>query len=570
MTNRGYGVFFDHSDVLSFEVQNERLAKVQVSVQGEEIRWIVIDGPTPKHVLQRYAILTGKSSLPPPWSFGLYLSTSFITSYDEATVTDQLDGMAKYKIPLSVLHFDCFWMRAHSWTNFTFDPSRFPDAKGFLTRLHERGLKVCVWINAYIAQDSEVFEYAADKGYLIKRVDGTVWQSDIWQAGMGIVDFTNPEAVQWYKSQLHDLLDLGVDTFKTDFGERIPFEDVKFHNGMDPRGGHNYYALLYNEAVYQAIADRRGPSEALLFARAATAGGQRLPVHWGGDCESTWAGMAQSMRGGLSLGLSGFGFWSHDISGFIAEGLTTDVPDAAIYKRWVQFGLLSSHSRLHGSHTYRVPWTVDEEACHVLGKFARLKNMLMPYVYAQAVECCSNGLPMLRAMLVEFPDDRNCHGLDMQYMFGSDLLVAPVFDDTGECEFYVPAGAWTGLLDGKVRVGPAWYKEQFDSFHLPLLVREDAVILLGSVEERPDYDWASKLTKAVVGKTFGNSGQNKTWEIKVPSFSQLGQYEGTVKITASGQGDSGQQSNTTTSFEVETTNGVAKPEILVLDESSHL
>lgn len=567
MTNRGYGVFFDHSDLLSLEIQNERLAKVQVSIQGEEIRWVVIDGPTPKDILYRYSLLTGKAALPPPWSFGLYLSTSFITSYDEATVVKQLDGMRNYNIPLSVLHFDCFWMKAHSWTNFRFDPSRFRDPRGFLARLHQRGLKVCVWINAYIAQDSEVFGYAAGKGYLIKRLDGTVWQSDIWQAGMGIVDFTNADAVAWYSAQLHELLDLGVDTFKTDFGERIPFEDVAFSNGMEPRAGHNYYSLLYNQTVYQAITDKRGAGDALLFARAATAGGQRMPVHWGGDCESTWAGMAQSMRGGLSLGLSGFGFWSHDISGFIAEGLTTDVPDAAIYKRWVQFGLLSSHSRLHGSHTYRVPWTVDEEASYVLGKFARLKNLLMPYIYAQAIECCRSGLPMLRAMLVEFPDDRNCHVLDMQYMLGRDLLIAPVFGDSGECEYYVPRGEWVGLLDGRTRVGPSWFKETFDSFHLPLLVRQDAVVLVGSVEDKPDYDWPSQLSRAVVGHA---TQPQKPLEADVPSFGTPGQLEGTVRIIATGDESRGDSSRMQHAYDVETTGGVVKPEVLILGPGSHL
>jgi alpha-D-xyloside xylohydrolase len=350
--------------------------------------------------------------LPPAWSFGLYLSTSFLTEYDEKTVTTQLNGMAQRDIPVSVLHFDCFWMRAYAWTNFTFDPKNFPDPEHFLGRLHQRGIKVCVWINPYIAQDSDVFDEAADNGYLIHRLDGSVWQGDNWQAGMGVVDFTNPDAVKWYQGQLIRLLDMGVDTFKTDFGERIPWENVRFHNGMDPRAGHNYYALLYNRAVFNAIADKRGPNEAAVFARAATAGGQTMPVHWGGDCESTWAGMSQSLRGGLSLGLSGFGFWSHDIGGFVAEGLhDSTAPAAAIYKRWVQFGLLSSHSRLHGSHSYRVPWLVDEEACRVLSKFSQLKNALMPYIFAQAIDCQRNGLPMLRAMVVEFPNDRTCQTL---------------------------------------------------------------------------------------------------------------------------------------------------------------
>ncbi|KAH7312709.1 alpha-xylosidase [Stachybotrys elegans] len=490
-TNKGYGVFFDHTDILSIEAQTERLAKMQVSLQGEEIRWYVIHGPSPREILQKYAYLTGRPSLPPAWSFGLYLSTSFITNYDEETVTKQLDGMASRNIPLSVLHFDCFWMREYTWTSFKFDPQHFPDARKFLDNLHKRGLKVCVWINPYIAQESEVFDEAMENGFLIKRLDGTVWQGDNWQAGMAVVDFTNPGAVDWYKKHLKGLLELGVDSFKTDFGERIPWEDVQFHDGMDPRQGHNYYSIIYNRAVYDTIRECRGQNEAAVFSRSSTSGGQRMPLHWGGDC---------------------FGFWSHDIAGFIAQGLSTDIPDPTLYKRWVQFGLLSSHSRLHGSHTYRVPWLVDDESVEVLAKFSRLKNSLMPYIFAQAIDCCRKGLPLLRAMAIEFIEDRTCAVLDEQYMLGESLLVAPVFNDEGTVHYYVPKGTWTGLLDGKTRVGPAWLEETFDNFHLPLLVRENHVILIGD-GDRPDYNWSEKLSKVAVGAM-----DQDVVEVPVPSF----------------------------------------------------
>lgn len=505
--------------------------------------------------MKKYASLTGHPSLPPAWSFGLYLSTSFLTDYSEGTVNEQLDGMVKRNIPLSVLHFDCFWMRGHTWTSFVFDPKHFPNPKKFLDRLHERGVRVCVWINPYIAQESEVFDEAMENGYLIKKVDDSVWQSDNWQAGMGVVDFTNPDARKWYKDQLTRLLDLGVDTFKTDFGERIPWEDVKYYNGMAPRAGHNYYAYLYNHAVFEAIVERRGIDQAAVFARAATAGSQRLPVHWGGDCESTWPGMSQSLRGGLSLGLSGFGFWSHDIAGFIAEGIDDDsAPDPYIYKRWVQWGLLSSHSRLHGSHSYRVPWLVDEEACEVLSKFSRLKNSLMPYIFVQAIDCHKHGLPLLRAMVLEFPADRTCQTLDDQYMLGESLLVAPIFNDDGICEYYVPDGTWTGLLDGKKRVGPAWVTEQFDNLHLPVLVRQGHAILVGR-SDRPDYDWAGSLEKVVVGSTESEG----VIEVPVPSAKELGKLAGHVKVKVASGG-----------LEVETEGDIAPPEAMVLAEQAHL
>ena len=243
--------------------------------------------------------------------------------------------------------------------------------------MRDKGLKICLWINPYIAQASKLFDEAADNGYLLKRPDGSVWQWDLWQAGQGIVDFTNPEAVAWYAGHLKRLATMGVDAFKTDFGERIP-TDVVWHDGSDPVKMHNYYPFLYNKVVHDALIEACG--ESVLFARSATVGGQRFPVHWGGDCYSDYPAMAETLRGGLSLGLSGFGFWSHDIGGF------ENTAEADVYKRWCAFGLLSSHSRLHGSKSYRVPWLFDQEAEAVLRDFARLKCSLMPYLYAAAVE----------------------------------------------------------------------------------------------------------------------------------------------------------------------------------------
>jgi alpha-D-xyloside xylohydrolase len=239
------------------------------------------------------------------------------------------------------------------------------------------------------------------------------------------------------------------------------------------------------------LRERRGEGEAVLFARSATAGGQRFPVHWGGDSESTFESMAESLRGGLSLGLSGFGFWSHDIGGF--EG----TPPAAVYKRWIAFGLLSSHSRLHGSSSYRVPWLFDDEAVEVLRQFTRLKCRLMPYLYAGALEAAHKGIPLLRAMLLEFPDDPACEALDRQYMLGDSLLAAPVFSNDGAVTYYAPEGRWTNFLTGEVITGPGWVSETHGFLSLPLLVRPNSVIAVGAHDERPDYDYADGVTLRV-------------------------------------------------------------------------
>ncbi len=468
LTNRGYGVFVNSPGRVGFEVATEKTNRVGFSVEGDALEYLVIHGPTPKEVLEKYTALTGRPALPPKWSFGLWLSTSFTTDYDEATVNSFIDGMAERDIPLGVFHYDCFWMKGFHWTDFEWDPAVFPDPRAMLARLHERGLKVCVWINPYIAQAASTFEEARALGYLVHKPNGDVWQWDLWQPGMALVDFTNPEATAWFKSKIAGLVDLGVDAIKTDFGERIP-TDVAWFDGSDPHRMHNYYTELYNRAVFEILEVKKGEGEAVLFARSATVGGQKYPVHWGGDCWSTYEAMAESLRGGLSLCLSGFGFWSHDIGGF--EGN----PPPGLYKRWVAFGLLSSHSRLHGSGSYRVPWLVDEESVDVLRFFTKLKARLMPYLWAKAVEAHQTGVPMMRAMHLEFPDDPGCDTLDRQYMLGDSLLVAPVFsDDT--VDYYVPAGRWTSLLDGRTVEGPRWVRETHGYLSLPLLVREGATI----------------------------------------------------------------------------------------------
>ncbi|KAI1325053.1 glycoside hydrolase family 31 protein [Xylariaceae sp. FL0255] len=483
LSSRGYGIFIDTPGRVDLEVGSERCSRVQTSVEGQRLKWYLIYGPTPKDLLRRYSVLLGRPGVVPSWSFGLWLSTSFTTNYDEATVNSFLEGMKERDIQVDVFHYDCFWMKAFTWTDFVFDSERFPDPKAQISRLKDSGLvkKVCVWINPYIAQHGAAFKTAAEKGYLVKRKNGDVWQWDLWQGGMGLVDFTNPAAVDWYVDCLNGLFDKGVDCIKTDFGERIPTLDVEWHDkSVDPHRMHNYYAFVYNKVVYEALQKRYGTTEAVLFARSACAGTQRFPLVWGGDCESTPEAMAESVRGGLGLGICGYAFWSNDIGGF--EGS----PAPWIYKRWVAFGLLCSHSRLHGSNSYRVPWTIDndnksEEGCsRTLAKWTALKNRLMPYFVSQARKATENGWPLsLRAMCLEFPDDPTVWFLDRQFMVGESLLAAPIFSEDGEVEFYLPKGKWTSLFTNEVRQGPGWFKEKHGFGSLPLYVRENTVLVLG-------------------------------------------------------------------------------------------
>ena len=488
LSSKGYGLLVNSSGKVSYELCSEVVTRAQFSLPGEKLDFMVIGGGDGKSVLQNYTALTGRPALPPAWSFGLWLTTSFTTDYDEKTVRSFVDGMHQRNIPLHVFHFDCFWMKENEWCNFTWDEAMFDDAPAMLRRMkEERGLHICVWINPYIGQKSPLFKEGMKNGYLLKRPNGDVWQWDLWQAGMGIVDFTNPAAWAWYQEKLRALLDQGVDCFKTDFGERIP-TDVVYYDGSDPELMHNYYPYLYNKCVFDLLEAYKGRGQACLFARSATVGGQKFPVHWGGDCSSNYLSMAESLRAGLSLCLSGFGFWSHDISGF--EGTAP----ADVYKRWAAFGLLSTHSRLHGSNSYRVPWLFGEEAVDVLRKFTNLKCTLMPYLYSAAVEAHQTGVPAMRAMLLEFPQDIPCQDLDRQYMLGERLLVAPVFTKEGDVDYYLPAGTWTNLLDNRVVEGGRWLHEVHGFMSLPLMVRENTLLPIGADDQNVEYDYGKDLT----------------------------------------------------------------------------
>ena len=506
ISSTGYGVFVNSSDNVSYEVASDTVSKVSITVPGEELEYFVIGGEDLQGVLANYTTLTGKPALPPAFTFGLWLTTSFTTKYDEDTINSFIDGMAQRNIPLQVFHFDCFWMKEFEWCNFEWDTRQFPEPEKMLERLHkDKGLKTCVWINPYIAQRSKLFDEGVENDYFILNKDGSVFQCDMWQPGMAIVDFTNPEACEWYASKLRALCEMGVDTFKTDFGERIP-TDVVYYNGADPIKMHNYYTYLYNKTVFNVLKEYYGENKACLFARSATAGGQQFPVHWGGDCSAEYSSMAETIRGGLSLCASGFGFFSHDISGFEA----TATPD--IYKRWCAFGLLSSHSRLHGNSSYRVPWLFDEEACDVLRFFTNLKGRLMPYIFAQAIKTHTKGVPMMRAMVIDFAEDPATHTLDRQYMFGDNLLCAPVLNDRGEASFYVPKGRWTDIITGKVYEGEKWYKEICNYFEMPVLARPDSIVTYGNFVRDFEYDYLENAEVVIYELADGNTATTAIYD----------------------------------------------------------
>ncbi|KAF1965804.1 hypothetical protein BU23DRAFT_519013 [Bimuria novae-zelandiae CBS 107.79] len=533
LSSRGYGVFIDTPDKIDLEIGSERCSRLQTTVEGQRLKWYIIYGPTPKEVLTKYSILTGKPGKVPAWSYGLWLSTSFTTNYDEKTVRHFVETMNTNRIPVEVFHFDCFWLRAFHWTDFVWDPEFFPDPQGQIKRMKDAKLvnKISVWTNPYIGQASPIFKYAADKGYLLKKTNGDVWQWDLWQTGMGIVDFTNPEACTWFAACMEKLFDIGVDAIKTDFGERIPTKGVQWYDkNADSSRMHNWYAFIYNKLIYETLQKRYGENEAVLFARTACAGTQRFPLQWGGDCESTPAALAESVRGGLSLGLASFASWTSDIGGF--EGK----PPPWIYKRWVAFGFLCTHSRLHGSSSYRVPWLVDdsstepENCTEVLRHWVQFKRQLMPYLFAQAEESIANGWPTsVRAVALEFPDDPTSWYCDREFMIGSQILAAPVFEEDGAGEIYLPPGRWFNFWTGKEVHGSRWVREKYGFLQTPLFVREGTVLVLGQAEGEGGfaYDW---LKKGGTVKTYGVKEGDKAVLVDT-----TGEQKGVLEVGSDGK-----------------------------------
>ena len=535
LSSKSYGVFVNSSDKVSFEVNSDTVSKVSFTVPGETLEYFVFGGENLEAVLERYTALTGRTALPPAYTFGLWLSTSFTTNYDEETIHHFIDGMAERKIPLQVFHFDCFWMKEYEWCNFEWNKEMFPDPKAMLKRLHEKGLEVCVWINPYVAQRSRLFQEGKENGYFIKNRDGSVFQCDLWQPGMAIVDFTNPAARKWYQGLLKTLFDMGVNNIKTDFGERIP-TDCCYCDGSDPIAMHNYYSFLYNKCVFEALEAYYGKDNACLFARSATVGGQRFPVHWGGDCYAEYSAMAETLRGGLSLCASGFGFFSHDMGGFEATA------SADVYKRWCAFGMLSTHSRLHGSSSYRVPWAYDKdgdtEACDVLRHYAVLKGRLMPYLWSQAVKTHRQGVPMMRPMIVSFTEDTACKYLDTQYMLGDNLCVVPDMNEEGIAEFYVPdCGTWTDIQSGETYEGGRYYTRKCDYFQMPILARPGSMIVYGKFDGDTQksvlYDYAEGAEVVIYGLEKGQKTETVIYDtdaLKVMKIRAV-RENNTIKIT---------------------------------------
>ncbi len=472
LSSQGYGVFINTTRRIHYCLGSQSTISAMFEVTGSELDYFVIAGPMPGDIIRRYWDLTGQPSVPPYWTFGFW--SSRYGYRNRAGVEEVADGYRARHIPCDVIHLDPWWMGGPDrWCTLVWDTQAFPDPAGLIARLRQQGFRVSLWINPYVPQGTPLFEEGLAEGYFVAHPKGGPYLHAGWEEGMpptAFVDFTNPRSVVWWQAKLKPLLDMGVATFKTDFGEWAP-EDGVYHDGTPGAEAHNLYPLLYNRAVFELVnahSDGRG----VVWARSATAGSQRYPVHWGGDPRTTFDHMAATLRGGLNLGLSGFPFWSHDIGGFARDS------QPALYTRWAQFGLFSSHARAQGQ-TAREPWAFGAEAEDTFRRYAQLRYRLLPYIYSMAVEATHTGRPVLRALLFDYPDDPTTHTLDLQYLFGDSFLVAPVFAEQADMPVYLPAGSWIDYWTGAAYDGPGWITTRAPLDTLPLFVKHGAIIPLG-------------------------------------------------------------------------------------------
>ena len=465
----------------------------------EQIDLFVFFGE-PKDILDEYTNITGKSPMLPLWSFGTWMSR--ITYFSQEEGLDIARQLRKHKIPADVIHFDTGWFGVDWQCDYEFAKDRFPDPVGMLKQMKEQGFHTCLWQLPYFTPKNRFFPEIIEHNLHVRNADGGMPYED------AVLDFTNPQTVKWYQGKILGLLKQGVATIKCDFGEAAPYNGF-YHNGRGGLYEHNLYPLRYNKALWEAV-NQQYPGEGIIWARSAWAGSQRYALHWGGDAATNNTGMLGDLRGGLSFGLSGFSFWSHDMGGFV-----TASPED-IYRRWLPFGFLSSHTRAHGAPPTE-PWLISESFTKAFRQAAEMKYKLMPYVYAQAKDCTLRGLPMVRALFVEFPQDPGAWLMEDEYMFGSQILVAPLMESGNSRNVYLPAGCkWIDYQTGKVYES-GWQTITAGQIPAVILVRDGSVIPHAPLAQRTDQIQWDKVEL----KTYKASARKCTGLLFKPGDTQL-------------------------------------------------
>ncbi len=490
-SSRGYGLFINTAFPITAHMGDLTGTACSLIVHRcPALDYYFIYGPSLKEILARYTQITGQPGMPPRWTFGHWMGRITYKSQEEV---ERIAGeLRAHRIPTDVIHIDTGWFAEEGNCDLKFDPVKFPDPAGMAQRLHEQGFHLSLWQWPNMIIGNCLYEEAKARGFLVKRSDGRVYHQAGYADDAAVLDYSNPEMVAWIKEKFRDLFRLGVDVIKVDFGEGAPVDGHYY--GYPGYAMHNLYPLLYNQAIFEATEEFFGEGNAAIWARSAWAGSQRYPVHWSGDGVATWRDLPCTLRSGLSLGLSGFPFWSHDIGGFVGN------PTPELYARWVQLGMFSSHARAHGAPP-REPWAYGPRTEQIYRQYAELRYRLLPYIYSQAVEAVRGSLPMLRALVVEFQDDPTVYGIDDEYLFGDRLLVAPIMDETNRRRVYLPPGVWVDYWSKEKMDGGRWLTVEAPLEILPMWVRAGAIIPMGPVQQYVDEKSLDPLTVELYAPT---------------------------------------------------------------------
>jgi alpha-D-xyloside xylohydrolase len=472
MSSRGYGVFIHTSTPITCDFGKYYNGTTTLMIGDDEADIFIFLGK-PKDILNEYTNLTGRPAMPPLWSFGFWMSR--ITYFSEAEGREVTKKLRDYKIPADVIHFDTGWFETDWRCDYNFSKTRFADAPKMMRDFKKNGFHTCLWQLPYFVPRNSIFHEIIEKELFVKDRKGNLPYED------AVLDFSNPETIKWYQDKITNLLNQGVSVIKADFGEAAPPDGI-YYSGRTGFYEHNLYPLRYNKAVAEIT--KKVTGETIIWGRSAWAGSQRYPLHWGGDAANTNTAMAATLRAGLSFGISGFSFWSHDIGGFVNK------KPEDIYRRWTPFAMLTSHTRSHGAPPTE-PWEYGEDFMNAFRLADNMRYKLMPYVYAQAKDCTERGLPMLRALFIEYPDDPGSWLIDDEYLFGSDMLVAPLFEDVSKRNVYLPPGEWIDYQTGKT-YSTGWHNIESGIIPIVVLVRDGAVIPhIKLAQSTADMDWSN-------------------------------------------------------------------------------
>lgn len=482
LSTQGYGVFINESRPIHLWIGTRETCKNHFAVEGDLVDYYYFYGPSFKSILNTYTDLTGKAHQPPLWSFGVWMSR--ITYFSQEQVDAVMRRLREMEFPCDVIHIDTGWFSKDWVCDWKFDPERFPDPKAMFRQAHQNGFRISLWQLPYILDETDLYPEAKRLGVLAKN-NGPFAFLAMFAAN--VIDFSNPDGVAWYKRLLAALLDMGADAIKTDFGEQV--EPMMQFKEFDGRQMHNLYPLLYQKAAFEITQEKKGEENGIIWARSAYAGAQRYPVHWSGDNSSNFENLLSSLRGGLSLGLCGFTFWSQDTGGFVG------IPSDEVYIRWVQLSIFQSHFRFHGNPPrFREPWNFAPETQKIVREYLNWRYRLIPYLYSESKVSADSGLPLLRHLVVEYQDDPTVYNIEDQFLCGRHLLIAPILNRNSSRRIYLPPGAWYDFWTGELVTGGRWLSVRVPLDRIPVFVRSGVALPLAPVVQCTDELKGKQIT----------------------------------------------------------------------------